>query len=107
VDAPAGTLFEVIIDYAGYPRFNPAVAKIMVVAKDENGAEFIAIRKTRIAKQVRAFDRYERTETSSSSGPTVPNQRLDRRGPSTLSIPAARPSPSTPRPPCRLCQASW
>jgi hypothetical protein len=30
------------------------------VAKDQNGAEFVAKRKTRIAKQVRAFDRYER-----------------------------------------------
>jgi ribosome-associated toxin RatA of RatAB toxin-antitoxin module len=62
VDAPTETLFEVITDYAGYPRFNPAVVKMTVVAKDENGAEFIAKRKTRIAKQVRAFDRYERHE---------------------------------------------
>jgi ribosome-associated toxin RatA of RatAB toxin-antitoxin module len=23
VDAPAETLFEVVTDYAGYPRFNP------------------------------------------------------------------------------------
>jgi ribosome-associated toxin RatA of RatAB toxin-antitoxin module len=60
VDAPAETLFEVITDYAGYPRFNPAVVKMTVVAKDKNGAEFIAKRKTGIAKQVRAFDRYER-----------------------------------------------
>jgi hypothetical protein len=50
----------VITDYAGYPRFNPAVVKMTVVAKHENGAEFIAKRKTTIAKQVRAFDRYER-----------------------------------------------
>ena len=49
-----------ITDYAGYPRFNPAVVKMTVVAKHENGAEFIAKRKTTIAKQVRAFDRYER-----------------------------------------------
>jgi hypothetical protein len=55
VDAPAETLFEVITDDAGYPRFNPAVVKMTVVAKDEDGAEFIAKRKTRIAKQVRAF----------------------------------------------------
>ena len=60
VKAPTETMFEVITDYAGYPRFNPAVVKMTVVAKDENGAEFIAIRKTRIAKQGRAFDRYER-----------------------------------------------
>jgi hypothetical protein len=33
---------------------------VTVAAKDENGAEFVGDRKTRIAKQVRAFDRYER-----------------------------------------------
>jgi ribosome-associated toxin RatA of RatAB toxin-antitoxin module len=60
VNAVAETLFEVITDYAGYPRFIPAVVKMTVVAKHENGAEFIAERKTRIAKQVRAFDQYER-----------------------------------------------
>jgi ribosome-associated toxin RatA of RatAB toxin-antitoxin module len=60
VDAPAETLFQVITDYAGYARFNPAVVKMTVVAKDKNGAEFITKRTTRIAKQVRAFDRYER-----------------------------------------------
>jgi ribosome-associated toxin RatA of RatAB toxin-antitoxin module len=60
VDAPAEILFEVITDYAGYPRFNPAVVRTIVIAKGQNGAEFIAKRKTRIAKQVRAFDRYER-----------------------------------------------
>ena len=59
-EASAETLFEVITDYAGYPRFNPAVVKVTVVAKDENGAEFVAKRKTAIARQVRAFDRYER-----------------------------------------------
>jgi ribosome-associated toxin RatA of RatAB toxin-antitoxin module len=59
-EASAGTLFEVITDYAGYPRFNPAVVKVTVVAKDEDGAEFVAKRKTAIAKRVRAFDRYER-----------------------------------------------
>ncbi len=53
VHAPAETLFEVITDYAGYPRFNPAVVRMTVVAKDQNGAEFVA-------KQVRTFDRYER-----------------------------------------------
>jgi Polyketide cyclase / dehydrase and lipid transport len=60
VDAPAETLFQVITDYADYARFNPAVVKMTVVAKDKNGAEFLAKCKTRIAKQVRAFDRYER-----------------------------------------------
>jgi ribosome-associated toxin RatA of RatAB toxin-antitoxin module len=59
-DASAETLFEVITDYAGYPRFNPAVVKVTVAARNENGAEFVADRKTRIAKQVRAFDRFER-----------------------------------------------
>jgi ribosome-associated toxin RatA of RatAB toxin-antitoxin module len=62
--APAGasaeTLFEVITDYPAYPRFNPAVVNVTVVRRDENGAEFLADRKTRIGKQVRAFDRYER-----------------------------------------------
>jgi ribosome-associated toxin RatA of RatAB toxin-antitoxin module len=42
VDAPAETLFEVITDYAGCPRFNPAVVKTTVVAKDQNGAELLA-----------------------------------------------------------------
>jgi ribosome-associated toxin RatA of RatAB toxin-antitoxin module len=59
-DAPAETLFEVITDYAGYPRFNPAVVTVTVIAKRENGAEFVADRKTRIGKQVRAFDQYQR-----------------------------------------------
>jgi hypothetical protein len=53
-------LFEVITDDAAYPRFNPAVVEMTVVAKDQSGAEFVAKRKTRIAKQVRAFDRHER-----------------------------------------------
>ena len=38
VHAPSQTLFEVITDYAGYPRFNPAVVKMTVVAKHENGS---------------------------------------------------------------------
>jgi hypothetical protein len=38
----------VITDYAGYPRFNPAVVKVSVVARDEDGAEFVVKRKTRI-----------------------------------------------------------
>jgi ribosome-associated toxin RatA of RatAB toxin-antitoxin module len=59
-DAPAETLFEVITDYAGYPRFHPAVIKVTVAARNENGAEFVADRRTRIGKKVRAFDRYER-----------------------------------------------
>jgi hypothetical protein len=50
----------VVTDHVGYPRFNLAVAKVTVVATDEHGAAFVAARKTRVAKQVRAFDRYER-----------------------------------------------
>jgi ribosome-associated toxin RatA of RatAB toxin-antitoxin module len=60
VNAPAETLFDVITDYASYPSFNVALIKVEVVRNDENGAEFLADYKTRIGKQVRAFDRYER-----------------------------------------------
>ena len=59
VEAPAEVLFGVITDYASYPSFNSALIKVEVVAKDESGAEFLADRKTKIGKQVRAFDRYE------------------------------------------------
>ena len=59
-DASAETLFDVITDYASYPRFNSAIIKVRVVRKDETGAEFVADRKTKIGRQVRAFDRYER-----------------------------------------------
>jgi ribosome-associated toxin RatA of RatAB toxin-antitoxin module len=58
--APAETLFGVIADYPHYPRFNSAVVKVTVVTKSVDGAEFLADRRTRIGKQVRAFDRYER-----------------------------------------------
>jgi len=59
-DASAATLFEVITDYAAYPRFNKAVTNVRVVKKDDTGAEFLADRTTKIGKQVRAYDRYER-----------------------------------------------
>ena len=59
--ASAETLFEVITDYADYPSFNSALVKVAVVTKNEQGAEFVADRKTRIGKRVRAFDRYTRT----------------------------------------------
>ena len=59
VEASAETLFDVITDYANYPSFNSALIKVNVVTKDANGAEFLADRRTRIGKQVRAFDRYE------------------------------------------------
>lgn len=57
-NAPAAVLFEVITDYASYPRFNKAVTNVRVVRKDEQGAEFVADRTTRIGKSVRAYDRY-------------------------------------------------
>jgi hypothetical protein len=58
--APAATLWEVITDYTGYPRFNSAVINVRVAKQDDAGAEFVADRKTRIGKNVRAYDRYER-----------------------------------------------
>ena len=60
VQAPAETLFDVITDYAGYPCFNSSVTKVTVVTKNERGAEFLADRRTKIGKRVRAYDRYER-----------------------------------------------
>jgi Polyketide cyclase / dehydrase and lipid transport len=59
-EASAETLFEVITDYTNYPRFNSALIKVDVVKKDDGGAEFVADRKTKIGKQVHAWDRYER-----------------------------------------------
>jgi ribosome-associated toxin RatA of RatAB toxin-antitoxin module len=59
-NASAEELFDVITDYVNYPSFNDAIVNVTVVRKDENGAEFVADRTTRIGKQVRAFDRYER-----------------------------------------------
>ena len=61
VKAPAETLFAVITDYPSYPSFNDAVVDVEVVRKDEHGAEFLTDRKTKIGKQVRAFDRYHRS----------------------------------------------
>jgi ribosome-associated toxin RatA of RatAB toxin-antitoxin module len=60
VEAPAETLFDVLTDYAGYPGFNDALINVTVVTKNERGAEFLADRKTKIGKRVRAFDRYSR-----------------------------------------------
>ena len=59
VTASAQTLFDVITDYANYPSFNSALIHVEVVSKDEQGAEFLADRKTKIGKQVRGYDRYE------------------------------------------------
>jgi ribosome-associated toxin RatA of RatAB toxin-antitoxin module len=60
VEASAEILFGVITDYPSYPSFNSALINMTVVKKDENGAEFVADRRTKIGKKVRAFDRYER-----------------------------------------------
>src|SRR5262249_39012673 len=57
-DAPAATLWEVITPYADYPKFNSAIVDVRVARQDEGGAEFVADRKTRIGKTVRAYDRY-------------------------------------------------
>jgi ribosome-associated toxin RatA of RatAB toxin-antitoxin module len=59
-NASAALLWEVITDYPGYPRFNASVVDVRVAHKDESGAEFVADRKTRLGKTVRAYDRYER-----------------------------------------------
>jgi ribosome-associated toxin RatA of RatAB toxin-antitoxin module len=59
-DAPAATLWEVLTDYSRYPSFNSTIVDVRVAKKDEAGAEFVADRKTRIGKTVRAYDRYER-----------------------------------------------
>jgi ribosome-associated toxin RatA of RatAB toxin-antitoxin module len=58
--ASAATLFDVITDYTAYPSFNPALIDVTVIQKDGSGAEFVADRRTKIGKQVRAYDRYER-----------------------------------------------
>src|SRR5262249_44539262 len=50
---------DVITDYTNYPRFNSALINVEIVKKDETGAEFVADRKTKIGKKVRAFDRYQ------------------------------------------------
>ena len=59
-DAPAEALFDVITDYASYPSFSREIAAMTIVRRDENGAEFVADRTTRIGRRVRAFDRYLR-----------------------------------------------
>jgi len=59
-NASAATLWEVLTDYPGYPRFNASIIDVRVARKDDSGAEFIADRKTKIGKTVRAYDRYQR-----------------------------------------------
>ena len=51
VEAPAETLFDVITDYASYPSFNSALITVVLVARDDAGAEFLADRKTKIGKR--------------------------------------------------------
>jgi ribosome-associated toxin RatA of RatAB toxin-antitoxin module len=57
--APAKTLFDVVTDYASYPEFNSALINVEVVRQDADGAEFVADRRTKIGKKVRAFDSYK------------------------------------------------
>jgi ribosome-associated toxin RatA of RatAB toxin-antitoxin module len=104
VAAPAEALFEVITDYAGYSRFNPAVVKMTVVARHENGAEFVAKCKTRIAREVRAFDRYQhhgdlvikRTYGPESAAQSTWTIRPVDGGHSTLTIDASTTMPLVP-----------
>lgn len=58
-NASAATLWEVITDYASYPTFNSAIINVRVAKKDSSGAEFLADRRTKIGKTVRAYDRYQ------------------------------------------------
>jgi ribosome-associated toxin RatA of RatAB toxin-antitoxin module len=60
VNAFGETLWEVITDCPSYPRFNPTVAGMTVRRKDEDGAEFLADMRSKIGKQLTAFDRYRR-----------------------------------------------
>jgi ribosome-associated toxin RatA of RatAB toxin-antitoxin module len=69
--ASAETLFDVVTDYTNYPDFNSALINVEVVKKDRDGAEFVADRKTKIGKKVRAFDHYER------NGSLVVERRYD------------------------------
>lgn len=56
--ASAAVLFEVLTDYAAYPRFDTAVTDVRLVSKDDVGAEFVARRRFRTSRWVRAYDRY-------------------------------------------------
>jgi ribosome-associated toxin RatA of RatAB toxin-antitoxin module len=60
VNASGDTLWEVITDYPSYPSFNPAVATMTVLRKDEEGAEFVADMRSRVGKTAHASDRYVR-----------------------------------------------
>jgi Polyketide cyclase / dehydrase and lipid transport len=88
-NASAETLFEVITDYANYPSFNSPLIHVNVVRKDESGAEFIADRKTKIGKKVRAFDRYK-----AQRGPRRRKDvRRERVGPLDMDDPPTRRQP--------------
>jgi len=100
-NASAETLFDVVTDYANYPSFNSALIHVKVVTKDESGAEFVADRKTRIGKRLRAFDRYQRDgdlvvertyEGEETAGSTWTIHPVDD-GHSTLTIDAAQSLP--------------
>jgi ribosome-associated toxin RatA of RatAB toxin-antitoxin module len=60
--APAHTMFDVLTDYANYPKFNPAVTTVDIAWKNDNGAEFRAGRKTRVEKNASATDRYRHSD---------------------------------------------
>jgi ribosome-associated toxin RatA of RatAB toxin-antitoxin module len=100
-NASAAILFEVITDYAAYPRFNTAVTDVRIVRQDDEGAEFVADRRTKIARRVRAYDRYERRrdlvvertyEGSPSARSTWTIHPVDGRN-SSLTIDAAQDLP--------------
>jgi ribosome-associated toxin RatA of RatAB toxin-antitoxin module len=59
-NASADELFDVVTDYEHYPSFNSALIHVDVVTKNDDGAEFVADRKTRIGSRLRAFDHYVR-----------------------------------------------
>ncbi|HSE81229.1 MAG TPA: SRPBCC family protein [Gaiellaceae bacterium] len=97
-NASAEQLFDVVTDYESYPEFNSALIKVEIVRKDNWGAEFLADRKTKIAKRVRAFDRYQRSgdlvvertyEGSESARSTWTIRRVDAEH-STLTIDASQ-----------------
>ena len=97
-NAPAETLFEVLTDYTSYPSFNSALINVKVVRKDDSGAEFVADRKTKIGKKVRAYDRYthrrditiERTYEGNDSARSTWTIRAVDSEHSTLTIDASQ-----------------
>ena len=98
-DAPAETLFGVITDYPHYPSFNSAIVKAEVVSQDNDGAEFVASRTTKVGKDVRGIDRYrhngdfviERTYGPDQPGRSTWTIHPVDAGHSTLTIDASMP----------------